>query len=486
MIINRNQNEGTGEGGQQAMDVEVLPPSTVQAMERAQVDNQVATAHQFPRKLTEFRQRATTMATIDPETAESCHYIRPVGRELDKMTGKWVEKYAEGPSIRAAEIVAAAYGNIRVKAFVVEQTERFVRCEGQAWDLESNYAASVQATESTVKKDGTPYGERQRAVAAKALQSKVYRDALFKVVPKALCKTVLDAAKQVASKATKSIEERRSSAKAWISKLKMDNAEARVFAALGVTGWDDMGVQQFEILRGLINGINDGENSYEECFPELEKGQAAPATPPPPIAATPGTTAKPAVTVGKAPSAAPAAKAPEKAVSAPAKAPVAAKPAPAPAPAAKPAAKPALKVVPKPAPAPEPEPEPEPETEPVAPEGEPEPEQGQPELAPEGEPEPEQTAPAETEEPAPEPEQAPAEAEFNIDLIDDPRQLVELVTDGLEASGVLLEQAYAYLKRIRVMRSEQRSLGELATVKLRSIYKNIPAWSKDMQKEKTS
>ncbi|MBU6231573.1 hypothetical protein KGP36_02800 [Patescibacteria group bacterium] len=239
-------------------------------MERAQIDTQVATAHQYPRSLEQFKKRALSMATLDEESAESCIYCRPVGREQNEK-GEWVEKYAEGASIRLAEIVAASYGNIRVAARIVEQTERFVRCEGVAHDLESNYAGKSECMESTVTKQGKPYSERQRSLVAKVCLAKAYRDACFKVVPRALCKPVFEAAKKVAAGQGKPLEERRKKAKAWVSGIKMDNAEGRVFAALGVKGWNDVTDDHLLRLTGLKTAIQDGDETYESAFPAPEQ-----------------------------------------------------------------------------------------------------------------------------------------------------------------------------------------------------------------------
>ena len=74
--------------------------SALEAIERASVDMQITTAHRFPRSLSRFKENAIQLATMDEETAESCIYKRPVGK--DKSTGK--EIYAEGMSIRMAAI----------------------------------------------------------------------------------------------------------------------------------------------------------------------------------------------------------------------------------------------------------------------------------------------------------------------------------------------------------------------------------------------
>jgi len=243
-------------------DLEVMAPSALEALERAQVDVQISTAHRFPRSLEKFKRRAMDMVQQDVETAESCIYSRPVGRGDD---GK--QKNAEGASIRMAEIVAACYGNIRVGARIIEQTERYVKAEGVAHDLESNYAAKSEAMESTVKKNGQPYDERMRIVVAKAALSKALRDAVFRVVPKALCKTVYDAAQQVIAGQSKTIEQRRNAVKQWLVSIRVD--DARVFAALDVKGWSEIGEDQLMTLTGLRTAIKDNDVTTEEAFPHV-------------------------------------------------------------------------------------------------------------------------------------------------------------------------------------------------------------------------
>ena len=82
---------------------EIVRPAdnAMELMERAQIDVQISTANRYPRSLTKFNERAKSMVSVDLETAESCIYRRPVGKEGGSM------KYVEGESIRLAEIVVA-------------------------------------------------------------------------------------------------------------------------------------------------------------------------------------------------------------------------------------------------------------------------------------------------------------------------------------------------------------------------------------------
>jgi hypothetical protein len=237
--------------------IEVIPPSALESITRGEVDTQIATAHKYPRSMATFKRRATEMATLDEETAASCIYSRPVGGG----------KFAEGLSVRTAEIVGACYGNLRVGAMIVEQTERYVTARGFAHDLESNFASSCEVIESTVKKDGKPYDERMRVVIAKAALAKARRDATFQVVPKALCKPIESAARAVALGDASTLASRRDAVMGWIGKLGIE--PQRVFTALGIIGPDEIGMEQLATLTGLKTAIKDGEVLVDEAFPRL-------------------------------------------------------------------------------------------------------------------------------------------------------------------------------------------------------------------------
>lgn len=242
-------------------ELEVLPPSALEASERASIDIQISTAHRYPRSMEVFKQTAISMATIDEETAESCLYRRPVGMK------DGVQQFAEGMSVRMAEIVGASYGNLRVAAQLVEQTPRFIRARGMAHDLQTNFAASSEVIESTVDKNGKPFSERMRVVVAKAALSKARRDATFQVVPRALAKPVEAEVRKVLLGDSQTLERRRATVCGWIGKIGID--EKRVWAALGIKGREDLTVTVLEQLTGIRTAIKDNEVTIDEAFPPI-------------------------------------------------------------------------------------------------------------------------------------------------------------------------------------------------------------------------
>ena len=231
----------------------------IEHIERAAIDVQITTAHQYPRSIQQFKNRALEMVTMDEETAQSCIYRRPVGKEGRKVI------YAEGKSVRMAEIVGSCYTNLRVGSMIVELEDRYVKARGMAHDLESNFAASSEVIESFVKKDGTLYSERMKITVAKAALAKARRDATFHVVPGALCKTLEDAARKTAIGTKSTLSQRRTKLLDWINKA--DIEPDRVYVALGIKGIEDIGLKELEIVTGIKTAIKSGDTTMDEAFP---------------------------------------------------------------------------------------------------------------------------------------------------------------------------------------------------------------------------
>lgn len=255
--------------------VEVTPveQNALEIMERASIDVQIATAHTYTRQknggLKAFISRATDMVTVDKETAEACIYRRPVGKD---ESGRM--QYHEGESIRLAEIVAACYGNLRVQGMITEVQPRQVKAVGVAHDLESNYAAKAEVIEATIKKNGQPFDERMRLNVAKSAQSKAIRDAIFRVVPKSLCKSIIENAYQVIRGKEEPLTVRRARVGEWLKKLSID--ATRVYTALGVNGLEEIGQEELEALTGIRTALKDGDVTIDEAFPPIETPDKTP------------------------------------------------------------------------------------------------------------------------------------------------------------------------------------------------------------------
>jgi hypothetical protein len=260
----QNQNEPN--------EIQVMDSTAIQSITSAEIDVQIATAHKYPRSLAQFVKRATEMATLDVDTAAACIYRKPVGKNANGSV-----KYAEGKSVRLAEIVGACYGNLRVGSMLVEQDARFVKSRGFAHDLETNFASSSECVEATVYSSGTnrgkPYTDQMRITIAKATLAKARRDATFQVVPGALCKSIELAARKTAIGTAETLGARRLAVMDWISKAGV--SEERFFHALGIGGVDDIGADILATITGIRTALKDGDTTFDEAFPELDKNSVS-------------------------------------------------------------------------------------------------------------------------------------------------------------------------------------------------------------------
>jgi transposase len=237
--------------------VEVMPTSALSALESAILDRQIVTAKQYPRSLKKFHDKAMEYATLDEETAASCFYKL-------KRRGKDGTKEIEGPSVRLAEIVAATYGNIRAESDIIEEGEKFVTAMGSAIDLESNFAVRVRVKRRITTSDGRRFNDDLIAVTSNAAASIALREALFKVVPRALVKPIYQRAKEVAIGDQKTLASRRQSAVDWF--VKAGASEKEVYAMLGVNGMDDITLSHLETLTGVRSAIKDNEITLESAL----------------------------------------------------------------------------------------------------------------------------------------------------------------------------------------------------------------------------
>lgn len=228
--------------------------SALSELTRAEVDVQVETAKKYPRSIQKAKEDAVALATQDQDTAQSMYYSLPRG-----------EKRIEGPSVRFAEVMAYAWGNLRVEGRVVDVGERFVTAQGVCWDLEKNTGARVEVRRRITDKHGNRYGDDMIGVTSNAAVSVALRNAVFRVIPFALAKSVYDRALKTATESDKSMNERR---KDWVAYWKDEHGvELRaLYRVLGIGGQADIGVEEIRHMIGMRNSIEDGETTAGQMF----------------------------------------------------------------------------------------------------------------------------------------------------------------------------------------------------------------------------
>lgn len=228
------------------------------AMTRADIDQQIATAHAYPRSIKRFMAEATDMATITEEVAAGCIYALP-------RDGKTIE----GPSARLAEIAASAWGNCRVGARVIGEDADFVTAQGVFHDLEKNVAITFEVKRRITNKEGRRYKADMIAVTGNAAASIALRNAVFKGIPKSFWNEVYNATRKVVVGDSKTLANRRADAMTYLQKF--GATETQVLAKLGRAGIQDITGEDLVILRGLVTALKDGDTTVEETFGEAPK-----------------------------------------------------------------------------------------------------------------------------------------------------------------------------------------------------------------------
>ena len=238
------------------------------ALNRSEIDIQISTARSYPRNVDESIRKIVSLATVNPQTANECFYsLRRGGGEGAAI---------EGPSVRLAEIVAASWGNLRVASQIVGNDGKFITARGVCHDLETNVAVASEVRRRITDKYGKTYNDDMQVVTGNAAGAIAFRNAVFKVVPKAVISEAINTIKRsMIADTTQNFEE---------TKGKMFT----VFAKKGVT--KEMIYNYFEIssekditpeivaeLRTTYTAITEGQATAEELFikPYNDKQEAA-------------------------------------------------------------------------------------------------------------------------------------------------------------------------------------------------------------------
>lgn len=244
----------------------VVDSGALEALNRSEIDVQIATAKRFPRSITAFKREAMEQATSDKRIAGTMGYAKPVD-------GKQIK----GPSVRLAEVCACAWGNLRAGARIIDVGERSITAQGYAFDLEKNTAVQVSVSRSimTSAKDGQKprrFGDSMIQTTSQAACAIAYREAVFKVIPKALVLDIYEKSMLVAVGAGKSIEDARNECfKVFMQAHGMKQGE--VCDLVGVKGVADIGLEELMVLRGYITAIEDGELSVETLRAEMARNK---------------------------------------------------------------------------------------------------------------------------------------------------------------------------------------------------------------------
>lgn len=238
----------------------------------SEINQQILTAHAYPRSITNFRKNMMERATLDEDVARSCLYVLERGRGQDK-------KIIEGPSARFSEMVMQTWKNARAGARVIDIGEQFVTAQGAFYDLESNIAVSYEVLRRITNREGVRFGDDMISVTGNAACAIAIRNAILKGVPKPYWHASYLAARATVGGTIETIKAKREK---MLGAFKIWGIEpAQIYSLLGVRGHEEVTIDHLIRLGGIHNAIIEKETTVEAAFaPEnFASGEAIPPRP---------------------------------------------------------------------------------------------------------------------------------------------------------------------------------------------------------------
>jgi len=238
-------------------------------LQKAEIDQQIATAKQYPRSIKLAVSKIKTLALLDEQTAEECMYALPRG-------GKPIT----GPSARFAEIVSQSWGNGRVDARIthVDRDEGYIEAEGVYLDLEENVATRRRVRRRITNKQGRIFSDDMIIVTGNAACSIAARNAVLAGVPKAVWRGAYEEARGVTAGDVQTLAETRDkSIKAF---AQFGVKPEQIYGALGVKGEVEITIDHIPVLRGMYSTLKNGEETVETMFTARNAGNHEKVTSP--------------------------------------------------------------------------------------------------------------------------------------------------------------------------------------------------------------
>lgn len=235
----------------------VTEQNALEVLNRSEIDIQIATAKQYPRDLRKVLGDVRAYATIDEETAEDCFYALKRGKGDDASL-------IEGISVRLAEIFASCWGNLRVQTRITNNDGKTITAQGVCHDLESNLAVCVEVKRRITDKYGRTFSEDMQVVTGNAASAIAFRNAVLKVIPKAVTKKVVNEIKLVALGQAGDVESKRSSAIKWFQQKGVSVEDILKYVEADCV--ESIDAEKLLTLRATATAIKEGTTTLAEAF----------------------------------------------------------------------------------------------------------------------------------------------------------------------------------------------------------------------------
>jgi hypothetical protein len=226
----------------------------------SELDVQITTAKAYPRNVQTALAEAVSMATMSQEIAESCIYALP--RKNDK--GQKI--FIKGPSIRLAEIMMCAWGNMHGASRMTINDGKTVTAEGAAWDLEKNVRVIKESKRSIVGKTGQTYSADMQVMASNAAAAIALRNAILSTLPRTFALQVYDAAVKAAVGEQKTLASRVTSLIKRFEVLGI--VPDKIFSYYGRRDASEFTADDVEDMIGVGTSLKEKVITIEQAFTE--------------------------------------------------------------------------------------------------------------------------------------------------------------------------------------------------------------------------
>ena len=241
------------------MEMNIEQVEVLQAINRAELDLQISTAKKYPRDIEKVLKLIKIYATMDTEAAEDYFYTL-------RRDGKLIE----GLSVRMAEVIASSWSNLRVQTRIIGNDGKIITAQGICHDLETNVSVSVEVKRCITNVKGKTFSEDMQVVTGNAAASIAFKNAVLKIVPKAITKKVINDIKQMAIGQGIDLETSRQDIIDYYAQLGV--SQQQLFDYLSIASVNEITTNIVFELKTLKNAIKEGTTTIKESFsPKEEK-----------------------------------------------------------------------------------------------------------------------------------------------------------------------------------------------------------------------
>jgi hypothetical protein len=224
--------------------------------------SQVDIAKRYPRDMARCLANAMLVFEVDPSFAERCKYKKPQS-----------DKNVEGPTVHLARLIAQVYGNLRIDARIIQETDKKVVSEAIAWDLETNTAIRQEIHRSIFSsKKNIRFSDDMVITTSLAANAIALRNAVFSIIPRYFVDRMLQKAEEVLKNdLSDAIKFAKRKSDMFAFYLKENIQPQQIYAYLGIANENQITKELLIDLVQLAQSIKDGDAKANEIFKPLEK-----------------------------------------------------------------------------------------------------------------------------------------------------------------------------------------------------------------------